>query len=86
MMTVSWGQGSVEARSRQFFFTPLWMRSLDLGQANDEPLFLSLLQELIVELPPVSSPVDRIYPFIADVGTDRFDHLEELVVLAFEVF
>ena len=61
------------------------MRSRVLGEADDKSLFLSLLQKLVVELPPVSSPVDRIYPLGADMGADRVDHFEELVVLAFEV-
>jgi hypothetical protein len=51
-------------------------------QTDDESLFL--LQELIVELPPVSSPVNCIYAFGADRGADRIDHFEKLVVLSAE--
>ena len=53
-----------------------------LGETDDESLLFSLLQKLIVELPPVASPVYRVYPFVAHMGADRVDHFEELVILA----
>jgi hypothetical protein len=50
------------------------------GKTNDESFLL--LQKLIVELPPVASPVYRVYPFIAHMSADRIDHFEELFILA----
>ena len=52
------------------------------GETDDESSFFPLLQKLIVELPPVASPVYRVYPFIAHMGADHVDHFEELVILA----
>ena len=51
-----------------------------LGETDDKSLLI--LQKLIVELPPVASPVYRVYPFIAYMGADRVDHFEKLVILA----
>jgi len=53
-----------------------------LGEPDDESLFFSLLQKLFVELPPVSSPVYRVYPLGTQCGADGVYHPEKLVVLA----
>ena len=39
-----------------------------LGETDDKSFFLTLFEKLIVELPPVSSPVDRIYPLVAHMA------------------
>jgi hypothetical protein len=51
-----------------------------LGETDDKSLLL--LQKLIVEPPPVASPVYCVYPFIAYSGANGVDHSEQLVILA----
>src|SRR5271157_2348080 len=76
--------GKCGSQTRAILFYPFVYEVSVFLQTDDESLFL--FQELIVELPPVSSPVNCIYALGANSGSHGIDHFEELIVLAFEVF